>query len=72
MLKNTEMIQIKVFWLLKTLRNVKNTHMLRLEAIYGFEQKRSLVFDFFLNVSVHFGDENVIVGVARLRINLTN
>ena len=72
MLKNTEMIQIEVFWLLKTLRNVKNTHMLRLEAIYGFERKRSLVFEFFLNTSVQFGEENVISGVARLRINLTN
>ena len=46
--------------------------MLRVEAIYEFERNRSLVFEFLLNVSVHFGDENMILGVARLRINLTN
>ena len=45
--------------------------MLCLEAIDGFERKRSLVFEFFLNASVQFGYKNVVSGVARLRLNLT-
>ena len=44
--------------------------MLRLEAIYGFERKRSLVFIFFERQGSFWG-RKCDIGVARLRINLT-
>ena len=65
------MTQIEVLRLLKTLRDVKNIHILRLEVISAFERMRSLVFFNFLERQGSFWGRKCDIGVARLRINLT-